>query len=203
MKSEHPSEQELQEIQFQRQEDLENVVERESPTLATTNARLFPTGDRNFSSPLRAPAIAPATATLPAATRGYTSPSSSTNRSATPACKVDKYQAWQHYLISYMRTQAVSKDHSFLLKIMEMKGSFEAEWDLAIAVTQQEANPDKRESTKHQTSTHTYNHNSIINQASIHDETRTHDQGSTHDPNPAKAQRTALPRTRPSTPAAD
>lgn len=69
------------------------------------------------------------------------SSTSSTNRNASPACRVDKYQAWQHYLISYVRTQAASKHDSSLLKIMEMKGSFEAEWDLAIAVTKQETNP--------------------------------------------------------------
>jgi len=43
------------------------------------------------------------------------------------------------------------------LKIMEMKGSFEGEWDFAIAITEQETNPDNSESSKHRTSTHAQN----------------------------------------------
>ncbi|MCJ1269108.1 hypothetical protein MMC22_008997 [Lobaria immixta] len=123
MKSEHLFEQELQEIQFQRQQDLEDVVETERPTFANTNAQLVPTGDRNFSLPVRAPSIALATAKLPGATRDHPSPASPTNRNASPACKVEKYQAWHHYLIGYMKTQAVSEDNSLLLKIMERERS--------------------------------------------------------------------------------
>ena len=148
MESEHLSEEELQEIPFQTQQDFGDVVETKRRKPATTNAQLFLAGDRNFSSPLRAPAIAAATATLPAATRDHYNPNSLTNRNASPTCKVDKYQAWQHYLISYLKIQAMSKDHHLLLKIMEMKGSFEGDWDLAISITEQETNPENSESSK-------------------------------------------------------
>lgn len=141
--------QELQEILFQRQQDHEDVMETEGQTSTTTNTQSFPAGVRNFNSPPPAPAIAPATAALPAATQDHSIPNSSTNRRISPACKVDKYQAWHHYLIGYMKTQSVSNDHSLLLKIMEMKGNFEAEWDLAIATIDQETKPDCPELTTH------------------------------------------------------
>lgn len=100
-----------------------------------------------------------------------------------------------------MNTQAVSTDHSLLLKIIEMKGSFEAEWDLAIAVTKQENPLNDPELTKHHTSTQAQAQSLSTDQASTHDETRTRYQGSIHDTNPINAQRPALPQTGASTPA--
>lgn len=138
VKIEHPSGQKFQDLLFQRQQDHEDVMETEGQTSATTNAQSSPASVRNFNSPPPAPALAPATAALPAAKQDLSIPNSSTNRRISPACKVDKYQAWHHYLIGYMKTQAVSNEHSSLLKIMEIKGNFEAEWDLAIATIDQE-----------------------------------------------------------------
>ena len=152
-----------------------------------------------ISSPLRAPAIIPAVGTPPVATRNHPHPEFIDK---SIRCEVDKYQAWQHYLIGYMKTQAAWKDHSLLLKIMEMKGSFEAEWDLAISITKQEIPSDDLESTKQQASTHAQN-NSSTDQASIHDKTRTHDQVPTHDTNSSSAQRPLLSQPSAFTPAAD
>lgn len=142
---EHTSPQELRMPPLQRQQDLENGAEVENPTFVTTNPQLLTTDDHNITSPPQVPSTISGTATLPRITRGHSTPGSSTNPSASPDCKVDKYQAWQHYLIGYMKTQAVSKNHSLLLKIMELKGGFEAEWDTAIAVDTQDTLADDPE----------------------------------------------------------
>jgi hypothetical protein len=51
--------------------------------------------------------------------------------------KVDKYELWQRYLTSYMQKCGGQKDKGLLLKIMEMKGSFEADWDNNIAIVEE------------------------------------------------------------------
>lgn len=172
IRSEHPSEQGLQEMQAQLQQGLEGLLGTENPTLATTNTQFTNTDDRNISSPLRTPARVPATAKPPTLTPDYHSPSPLTNQSNSTGYKVDKYQAWQHYLIGYMRTQPVSNDQSLLLKIMEMKGSFEAEWDRSAADARQETAYNDPESIRHQSSIQVQNQDPGTEQVSIHDNTK-------------------------------
>ena len=134
----YPPEQESRMIRPPRQQDVGSKVKAESPISITTHKQSSPAYNHDVGSP----AMVQATAISPANTKVHVSPSPSTHKGISPVYSVDKYQAWQSYLTGYLKTQAVSKDTPLLLKIMEMKGSFEAEWDRTAAVIEQESRAD-------------------------------------------------------------
>ena len=146
MKSELPTGQEPHQGSAGRQQDPENMADSTTTTSRTTPVWVVNNDVSNSSSLTQKPEHDPHTAQAPAAARDNSRPTPSTDRSAPPPCQIDKYQAWQHYLTSYLKTQTGS-DYQFLVnRIMQLRGNFEGGWDV-VASMEQDIKAEDRDTT--------------------------------------------------------